>query len=217
MENMIINNKTLWVRNCPKCNSIITYKRKFVLKRATLKQTICKKCTKKKEPLSSELRRNCPSCEKELIYCNKYLVKKHNILNSLCGTCAAVKRKLGKNNTHRRLEFGEAAFNDLYTHYKHSAAMRGKNFEISKDESKLLFKGNCFYCGKEPSQIKKIKNGFGNFLYNGIDRLNNDIGYIKKNCVSCCKKCNRAKDSHSLINFIKWIRQVNENTKNIIL
>jgi hypothetical protein len=30
----------------------------------------------------------------------------------------------------------------------------------------------------------------GEWVYNGIDRVDNNKQYIKENLVSCCKKCN---------------------------
>ena len=33
----------------------------------------------------------------------------------------------------------------------------------------------------------------GQYLYNGIDRIDNKLGYIKGNMTPCCKICNHAK------------------------
>lgn len=33
-------------------------------------------------------------------------------------------------------------------------------------------------------------------------------GYRKKNCVSCCYTCNRAKNTMSLQNFTTWIQRI---------
>lgn len=43
----------------------------------------------------------------------------------------------------------------------------------------------CFYCGTE-TQFKEY-----NETLISIERLNNDIGHIKSNCVLCCLSCNR--------------------------
>ena len=42
----------------------------------------------------------------------------------------------------------------------------------------------------------------------GIDRVNNNIGYVLNNCVSCCKFCNSAKLDRTLIEFRDWIKKV---------
>ena len=42
---------------------------------------------------------------------------------------------------------------------------------------------------------------------NGIDRVNNNLGYSKSNCVACCTFCNYAKSDHSQEEFIFWIQK----------
>jgi hypothetical protein len=163
-----------------------------------------------------EWKRNCPNCGKELLYGCKGTFVRHRKLNSLCCSCSAQKLKNGKNSTHRRLPLGEAAFNELYKQYRWSAKKRGRDFNLSKEQAKVLFKGKCFYCGCEPRQIKTMPGCYGEFIYNGIDRKNNNVGYEIYNVVSSCGICNFAKDKHSTEEFIKWIRMVNENTKNIV-
>jgi hypothetical protein len=118
-----------------------------------------------------------------------------------------------------RKPFGEASFNSLYAGYRNNARIGGcgkpnKEFSISKDEAKILFKGNCFYCGSPPSQVYKSKGCNGEFIYNGIDRKDNAKGYIIENCVSCCSFCNYTKNDTSIGDFLKWVRKVYEITKN---
>ena len=49
------------------------------------------------------------------------------------------------------------------------------------------------------------------YLYNGIDRKNNFLGYTLENIVPCCEKCNRAKHIMNLTEFKKWVYSVYEN------
>ncbi len=103
--------------------------------------------------------------------------------------------------------YGEASFNSLYNRYKQGAKKRNINFDLSKEEFKFLTKQICFYCGCEPYQImnKSNKECNGTYVYNGIDRVDNNLGYIKENCVSACGVCNRAKDIMGIIEFSEWI------------
>ena len=61
---------------------------------------------------------------------------------------------------------------------------------INEDEFNELTKKNCNYCDKEGA--------------NGIDRVNNSIGYTLDNCVPCCKHCNYVKGNLSQVDFKTW-------------
>lgn len=96
------------------------------------------------------------------------------------------------------------ALNSLVSNYRRSAIERGYEFSLTHNDCESLFSQKCFYCSSEPKQIFKIKTY--SLTYNGIDRLDNSIGYSKDNTVPCCKICNRAKNSMSLNEFQKWIQ-----------
>ncbi len=109
--------------------------------------------------------------------------------------------------TMTKLETGIAAFKELISNYKTKAHDRGLVYSLTDEEALELFKGNCFYCGLSPNQHYR-PNRNGGFIYNGIDRVNNEIGYSKDNCVPCCKHCNRAKMDRSLDEFLEWVDRV---------
>lgn len=48
----------------------------------------------------------------------------------------------------------------------------------------------------------------GEFISNGIDRIDNNRGYVKENCVPCCKTCNYAKRKMDLLTFKEWARRL---------
>jgi len=130
-----------------------------------------------------------------------------------CGCLHRERQKLP--NMKLRLPYGEAALNALYAQYQHGAKRRGLNWSLSKYIFKKLTQQKCFYCGAKPTQITKTKNDTtGRYFYNGIDRVNNKRGYVKENCIPCCKICNVAKHSMTQKQFYHWIKQVyNYNIK----
>lgn len=77
---------------------------------------------------------------------------------------------------------------------------------------------NCFYCDERPISLynkskydkrasKKAKlNKY--FIYNGLDRLNNDEKHIVENVVSCCKTCNLMKGTMNIFEFFNYIKNV---------
>lgn len=102
---------------------------------------------------------------------------------------------------------GEAGCNEVFGAYKRSARHREIAWKLTKDEFLALVQNNCYYCGVPPCRVFQIKSST-EFVCNGIDRVNNDLGYVLSNCVSCCKICNYAKRSMSISEFLEWIKRV---------
>jgi len=151
-------------------------------------------------------------CGKDCIKNSRYLTER------LDNNCGCVKSKIvtewGKN---RALPKGEAAFNNLYNKYITSASRRGYKFELTKEDFRYLTKDKCKYCGLEPSQ-SAYSNGYktSDYIYNGIDRVNNDLGYIKENVVTCCKTCNFAKRNMIEQDFKSWLKRLVINNRHLL-
>jgi 5-methylcytosine-specific restriction endonuclease McrA len=118
------------------------------------------------------------------------------------------KSRIGKSN----LTKGEAGLNHLYSQYKHGAKKRNLEFTLSKECIKEISSKNCYYCGVSPKQKMNRESSHGEYLYNGIDRLDNKKGYNIENCVPCCKQCNLAKNVMSYTEFINWVKVVFETS-----
>ena len=121
-------------------------------------------------------------------------------------SCGCKKREHLYNLNKR--EIGEACFNRIYAKYKKDANQRGYFFDLSKEYFKKLTKLNCYYCGQEPNNIAKNLYGMGDYIYNGIDRIDNTKGYEEKNVVSCCSICNHAKNSMTKEDFFNWVKKI---------
>jgi len=111
----------------------------------------------------------------------------------------------------KELAVGESVFNHLYSQYQHTAKDRGLIFAINKIEFRKLTKGDCYYCGRPPFAILRHPRRKGEYVYNGVDRVDSKKGYIAENVVSCCKYCNRAKSDLSQSEFFELIKMVYEN------
>ena len=101
----------------------------------------------------------------------------------------------------------------IYLGYKRHARDRGYSFEITKDELIELSSMKCFYCGAGPSNIKTTKNDVIGLKYNGIDRVDNSKGYSINNCVPCCKICNVAKATLTIVKFKAWVEAVSSRAE----
>lgn len=103
----------------------------------------------------------------------------------------------------------DAAFDAVVRDYKRIAKSRNLEFALSEKQIRDLTSQDCFYCGQEPSKVKD-KNGQHIFkesvyIYNGIDRIDNSVGYVYDNCVTCCTECNWAKGTRTQEEFLNWI------------
>ena len=99
--------------------------------------------------------------------------------------------------------------NKLYGSYRNGAIRRKHEFSLSENYFQEIISNDCFYCGSKPSNILKNKGAYGEVVYNGVDRFNNNLGYIPENCVPCCKTCNNAKGSMSGEEFVEWLARFN--------
>lgn len=84
-------------------------------------------------------------------------------------------------------------------YYKYGAKKRGLIFEISENEFNKTIFSPCFYCGIAPNPT------------NGIDRVDNSVGYVSGNIVPCCSTCNRAKRKMSKDDFVVWVMRVSDH------
>lgn len=109
-----------------------------------------------------------------------------------------------------RLKSGESAFRKLYRQYERHSQERGLIFNLTKEEFKYLTQQNCYYCNITPQTISNPGQGCstGDYLYNGVDRINNDIGYIIENCVPCCTACNSMKGTMFKDEFFRKIQNI---------
>ena len=107
---------------------------------------------------------------------------------------------------------GEALFNKLIKRYIRSAHKAGREWSLSDNDAKSLFSSRCFYCNVLPLQTIKVDENMhkynGEILYNGIDRVDNEVGYVTGNVVAACGVCNWLKGSMSTKDFLSKIAEI---------
>lgn len=146
----------------------------------------------------------------------------YTVMSGRSTSCGCYAREVSRGTENKfKLPFGEGGKRQLFLAYKRGAVDRNLEFSISLEEFSILTSGNCHYCGIPPSNTTirncggKLK-GNGEYTYNGIDRVNSNIGYEITNLVSCCKTCNYAKNNLSYEDFMTWInRLISFRTKGI--
>lgn len=84
--------------------------------------------------------------------------------------------------------------------YRKNAETRDLILTITREQFASLVTQRCHYCGRTPEERS--------CLINGVDRLDNAVGYVWDNCVPCCFECNRAKCKMGAEAFYAWVQQV---------
>jgi hypothetical protein len=104
----------------------------------------------------------------------------------------------------------EGSFNTIYDVYCRNAKNRNHEFSLSKKDFREITNRRCHYCGEPPQPFysKNRKNDVEPFVCNGVDRINNSVGYIKENCVPCCGTCNFMKRDMSELRFREQMKKI---------
>jgi hypothetical protein len=141
---------------------------------------------------SNSTTRSCIKCTKEF-----QAFKTCNEKDSVhCKLCLEKHTNQDRKREGRVRNYKEERLNNLESSYKvhiSESLKRGYgDFQLNFDDFKELVTSPCHYC-----KIKKESEAIG------IDRVNNDIGYVKENCVPACWKCNRMKHFYHPAFFIE--------------
>ena len=99
----------------------------------------------------------------------------------------------------------------VFKRIKSDAVRAGRDFNITLDFFIEMSHRPCFYCNRSNINSVNVPSKKGGYLikgfrYNGLDRIDNAIGYEEDNCVPCCVVCNRAKNSMSFDEFMDYIQ-----------
>lgn len=125
-----------------------------------------------------------------------------------CGCVERERLHEPKKQFRLRLPFGEYAKRTVLLHYRSAARRVGRTWALSDEQFYQIVTSNCYYCGCPPSN-KLDKGKFSGFyIYSGIDRIVNSLGYEPTNVLPCCKVCNHAKHTMSHDDFIAWATRV---------
>ena len=107
----------------------------------------------------------------------------------------------------------ESAKNNVFLEYKISARKKGIPFTLSKNYLLSITDKNCFYCNSTPSNIKKSRYSGEDYIYNGLDRIVPEKGYVPENVVPCCFSCNAAKNTKTQEEFYTHILKIVNHLK----
>lgn len=134
----------------------------------------------------------CVNCGKDF----ETFKTRYNKPSKNCKNCAQTQKNQDAKRVDRVRNYKKEHALNLEQYYKiyiTKASVRELGiFQLDFETFSKLVKGPCYYCGYlNPDEI------------NGIDRVNNDKGYIQENCVGCCATCNKMKSFYHPSFFIQ--------------
>ncbi len=114
------------------------------------------------------------------------------------------RRACGTNVCRAKYTEQEVAFTNYKHHLKKGARTRGLKYQISDKKLKELINGPCYYCGSPPEErVVRLREKEFVWRINGVDRVDNKVGYKFHNVVSCCRLCNRIKLDYLVRDFLR--------------
>ena len=143
----------------------------------------------------------CSTCinkEKQVVAISiKGLREKHEVMSSVSS----------HTQLHIQQEAKSISIAELWRCIQKNAYARGLLFTITESDFEKCAIQPCYYCGF--SSMTRL---------NGIDRIDNNKGYIAGNCLSCCTMCNIIKNVQHPLEFLDKVDAIyNYYTKKIPL
>lgn len=215
---------------CPKCNSIVKYKRKKKYENALKAKAVCVKCSmgtlsineignkyglltvisRDETVLSNERPRWICKCE-----CGRTVSRigsalrwgKNKNRRSSCNKCNFEHYQKQENFNIKKLPDNNGQIREYYRNYIRGARDRGYVFELTLEKFKELVLQECYICGRKPYK-RPLEAHFKScaICLNGIDRVDSAIGYIESNCKPACTECNFAKKRLTHAEFLNLIK-----------
>jgi len=94
-----------------------------------------------------------------------------------------------------------------YHRYKSRALEKQLDFSITKEDYDNIIQYDCFLCGKQSDENNT----------NGIDRMDNNKGYVLDNINACCGECNYMKYTWNYDKLINKLLSIYEKNKDRLI
>lgn len=140
---------------------------------------------------------------------NKKIIQTTNVTHGKTLSCGCLRKDPAYFNS--KYAKGSTGLNRLYASYRVGSINRLLPFDLTLNQFKDITGQACHYCGSPPKHLASTGNAHSNYIYNGIDRVNNSEGYTIDNCLPCCIFCNKAKFTKSYAEFLEWVENLADN------
>ena len=149
----------------------------------------------------------------------------NNLTSGNTQSCGCYHKAILRDRACCRVDTVAQAKRHYYQTIKYSARKRGHSCNLTQKQILLIGSSPCHYCGdldtfkktaeSYKTDCERTGSRFDQDYYdakllniNGIDRVDNDKGYVKNNVVSCCSKCNRSKFRGTQEEFLAWAKRL---------
>jgi len=148
---------------------------------------------------------------------NKKVTHTYMLTSGRCKSCGCLLKTAYNKEPDRNKAIIKFLFNSTI---KRRSKQLNLDINIDLEHFEKLIKQPCYYCGEKHSNLIHDWSYYGSRKYvvsdtilkfNGIDRIDNNKGYIEGNVVTCCKKCNSAKNSMTNLEFKDFICKLYNN------
>jgi hypothetical protein len=172
----------------------------------------CEKC-RVREGVTTKSRRDLRkenNIDNDICVCLKcgsnfdMFINGNNKKSNKCKKCLEYQYNYDLNRETTREERYNGSINDIYTNAIRKAEKKEYTFDLCIENYELLIFSDCTYCG-----------GMDDRGFNGLDRMDNNIGYLPENVTPCCMLCNYIKYTHTIDDFILYCRNIIENYPHI--
>lgn len=144
------------------------------------------------------MKKKCARCKTEKSVDSFKDIKRRSGGLSKFSYCRDCERQYAIDNAHRILNNA----------YREMDRKRGLDFGITDEFTNEMIRKPCVYCG-----------GISDCGYNGLDRIDNNVGHTIENCVTACKECNNARNRYfsydEMMVIGKAIAEVRKSRENI--
>lgn len=140
---------------------------------------------------------------------NIHIVRADRLRSGMADNCGC--ESYNKRLDSRGLKQNDSAFNNYMSTYVSNSKRKNIEFLLTKKQFKELTSSPCHYCGNPPSKYYIKRSGRGEYLCNGIDRIDSTKGYTYENSLPCCQDCNYTKSSATYAYFLSKIELIYSN------
>jgi hypothetical protein len=155
-----------------------------------------------KKKKDGEWRDQCTKLRK-CIVCREKISNETNSSN-MCDLHALKKSEYDRN----RIRDDTSTNHHRIKEYVKNSKRRDLIFDLTYDLTLSLLLKKCTYCGIYESAVNKYGEAYSPM---GIDRKDNNIGYLTDNVVTSCKVCNRLKYTHTYDDFFTYLLNIFEH------